>query len=125
MIRAITGIGEGKGPYISIHDAFRGLPVWAGFLSGADRLSLDIHPYFAFDGQANMDPIDTGTGPTAGGTWPATACNSWGASMNTRFGCSLLLRRHNSIIIPLVVSILELHLLENLATALTIVGFSF
>ena len=89
MIRGITGVGEGKGPYISIHDAFQGLPKWAGFLAGADRVTIDSHPYFAFDGQANTDPIDTGTGAGAGGTWPETACNAWGPSMNTRFACSL------------------------------------
>lgn len=94
MIRGITGVGEGNGPYISIHDGFRGLGVWAGFLTGADRLTIDIHPYFAFDGQSNTSPIDTGTGPGAGGTWPQTACSAWAASMNTRFDRSLLLRRH-------------------------------
>ena len=88
MIRGITGIGAGNGPYISIHDGFRGLEEWAGFLTGADRLTIDIHPYFAFDGQPNTNPIDTGTGPGAGGTWPQTACNAWAANMNTRFDCS-------------------------------------
>jgi hypothetical protein len=96
-IRGITGVGEGNGPYISIHDGFRGLPTWAGFMAGADRLSLDMHPYFAFSAQTTIDPIDTGTGAAAGGIWPARACNSWAASMNTRFGRSLLLRRHNSL----------------------------
>ena len=97
MIRGITGVGEGNGPYISIHDGFRGLPMWAGFLTGADRLTLDIHPYFAFSGSVSTAPIDTGTGPDAGGTWPATVCNSWAPSMNTRFCYSLLLRLHNSL----------------------------
>lgn len=27
MARAITGVGAGKGPYISIHDGFQGLGV--------------------------------------------------------------------------------------------------
>ena len=96
MIRGITGIGEGNGPYISIHDGFRGLPTWAGFMTGADRLSLDIHPYFAFSAQST-DPIDTGTGADAGGAWPAKVCNSWAPSMNKRFGRFLLFRRHNSL----------------------------
>ena len=96
MIRGITGVGEGNGPYISIHDSFQGLQKWAGFLAGADRVTIDSHPYFAFDGDANTEPIDTGTGAGAGGTWPAKAC-SWGPGMNTRFTCSLLLRRHNSL----------------------------
>ena len=85
MIRGITGLGAGNGPYISIHDGFRGLEIWAGFLTGADRLTLDTHPYFAFNGQPNTATIDTGTGPGAGGTWPASACNAWGPPMNARF----------------------------------------
>lgn len=93
-------------------------------MSGADRLTIDIHPYFAFDGQPNLNPIDTGTGPGAGGTWPQTACSAWAANMNTRFDGSLLLR-HDTLIISLVAPHLELQLLENLVTALTIVGFSF
>ena len=101
MIRGITGVGEGNGPYISIHDGFRGLPFWAGFMSGADRLTLDIHPYFSFSaGAADPDPIDTGTGAGAGGTWPSKVCNSWGPSMNQRFALFLLLRRHNSLYMP-------------------------
>jgi hypothetical protein len=83
MIRGITGVGEGNGPYISIHDGFLGVGNWAGFLTGADRLTLDTHPYFAFDGQPNTNPIDTGTGPGAGGTWPQAACSTWAPSMNT------------------------------------------
>lgn len=41
MIRGITGVGEGNGPLISIHDGFMGIDKWAGFLAGADRLGLD------------------------------------------------------------------------------------
>ncbi len=41
MIRGIGGVGEGNGPFISIHDGFQGLPDWAGFLSGSDRIALD------------------------------------------------------------------------------------
>lgn len=40
MIRGITGVGEGKGPIMTIHDGFQGLSQWAGFLNGADRLAL-------------------------------------------------------------------------------------
>lgn len=83
MIRGIGGIGEGKGPYITLHDGFRGLGTWAGFMTGADRMVIDTHPYFAFNGQANTAPIDTGTGAGAGGTWPQGACG-WGPEMNTR-----------------------------------------
>jgi len=30
-IRKTTGIGEGKGPYIAIHDGFVGLTNWTGY----------------------------------------------------------------------------------------------
>ncbi|EGN91810.1 glycoside hydrolase family 5 protein [Serpula lacrymans var. lacrymans S7.3] len=83
MIRNITGEGAGNGPYIAIHDGFLGVSNWAGFLSGSDRIMLDTHPYFAFDGQANTQPIATGTGINAGGIWPKQACNAWGPGMNT------------------------------------------
>lgn len=84
MIRSITGYGEGNGPYISIHDGFSGLSSWAGFLPGSDRIVLDTHPYFAFDGSSSTSPIDTGTGNNAGGVWPAQACNRWAAGINGR-----------------------------------------
>jgi hypothetical protein len=82
IIRSITGIGGNNGPYISIHDGFIGIARWAGFFTGSDRIMLDTHPYFAFNGDANIAPISTGTGANAGGTWPAQACN-WGDGMNT------------------------------------------
>ncbi|KAF8197252.1 glycoside hydrolase superfamily [Mycena galopus ATCC 62051] len=89
MIRGITGIGEGHGPFISIHDGFQGVSSWAGFLPSSDRIILDTHPYFAFDGQPNDTPLATGTGVGAvnglgsGGIWPKQACTSWAASLNT------------------------------------------
>ncbi|KAE9406818.1 glycoside hydrolase [Gymnopus androsaceus JB14] len=82
MIRGITGLGEGHGPFISIHDGFIGVDSWADFLPGSDRIMLDTHPYFAFDGGSNDSPIATGTGTDAGGVWPSQACNAWGPSMN-------------------------------------------
>jgi len=51
-VRNITGIGRGKGPIIAIHDGFIGLAAWDGFLTGADRLGLDSHYYFAFSRDA-------------------------------------------------------------------------
>jgi len=84
MIRGITGVGEGKGPYISIHDGFANVQPWAGFMTGADRMVLDVHPYFAFGGTPALDPIDSGVGPTAGGIWPEAACNRWAVNTNTR-----------------------------------------
>ncbi|KAG5729140.1 putative glucan 1,3-beta-glucosidase D [Termitomyces sp. T112] len=82
MIRGITGVGKGNGPYISIHDGFSGLSSWEGFLAGSDRIILDTHPYFAFDGSPALSPIDTGTGDNAGGDWPTNACNRWAAGFN-------------------------------------------
>lgn len=85
MMRNITGLGEGNGPYIAIHDGFAGAAEWANFLPNSDRIALDIHPYIAFDGQSNTSPIDVsdGTG-NPGGVWPLQACNGWGPDMNTR-----------------------------------------
>ncbi len=48
MMRGITGLGAGNGPFISIHDGFAGAANWADFLPGSDRIALDIHPYLAF-----------------------------------------------------------------------------
>ena len=82
-VRNITGIGEGNGPYISIHDGFIGQAAWFDFLRGADRMCMDTHPYFAFDGAPNNGPLDQ---------LPQTACNSWAGSMNDsskNFGVSV------------------------------------
>lgn len=81
-MRGITGLGAGNGPYMSIHD-FGLAPSWAGFIAGADRLALDTHPYVAFNGQPNTQPISTSTGADAGGIWPALACTGWGDQVNT------------------------------------------
>ena len=40
MIRGITGIGEGNGPYMVIHDGFQGLSTWSNFLPGSDRIIM-------------------------------------------------------------------------------------
>lgn len=84
MMRGITGTGQGKGPAIAIHDGFAGVSNWGGFMTGADRMVLDTHPYFAFGGGPATDPIDTGTGAKAGGTWPGAACDRWTPATNTR-----------------------------------------
>src|ERR1700761_2155815 len=73
MIRNITGFGAGNGPYMVIHDGFVGTQNWTSFLRGADRLALDTHPYFAFDGTANNEPL---------AQQPAKACNAWAQSFN-------------------------------------------
>ncbi|KAF9044947.1 glycoside hydrolase superfamily [Panaeolus papilionaceus] len=83
IIREITGTGEGNGPWISFHDGFTALSGWDDFLNpGADRIIIDQHPYLAFSGSSAMDPVDTGTGPDAGGIWPETACNRWARNFN-------------------------------------------
>ena len=50
MIRNITGIGEGKGPIICIHDGFIADSTWYTPFVGDDRICLDAHPYLAFGG---------------------------------------------------------------------------
>ncbi|OSD01275.1 glycoside hydrolase family 5 protein [Trametes coccinea BRFM310] len=104
MVRNITGTGEGNGPIISLHDGFDSLKNWAGFLPGADRVAIDDHPYFAFDGQSNREPVnitaDGGDGTMLGGKWPLQACNAWGASMNQsrqNFGITLAGEFSNAI----------------------------
>lgn len=53
-IRAVTNVGTGMGPMISFHDGFAPIATtvgnggWLGFLAGADRISLDTHPYLCF-----------------------------------------------------------------------------
>ncbi|KAF7321125.1 Glycoside hydrolase family 5 protein [Mycena chlorophos] len=66
MVRGITGVGEGQGPYISIHDGFQ---------------------------SPNNAPIATSEDAAqAGGPWPAQACNAWGSSLlasQTAFGVTI------------------------------------
>lgn len=81
-IRSITGKGKGKGPFISIHDSFRGLAPWKDLLPGHDRLALDTHRYLAF---ATVDR-------TPFGDQSEIPCQSWAVEMNsswTDFGVSL------------------------------------
>lgn len=77
IIRNASGTGAGNGPVISIHEAFQGLTNWSNFLTGADRLALDTHPYLAF-GTMSPDPIES---------FIPLPCTAWGAqfgdSMNT------------------------------------------
>lgn len=85
MIRGITGIGEGHGPYIAIHDGFVGLDAWHGFLENSDRMIMDTHPYLSFGGGPNAEPIATGKGDDAGGQWPGLACDNWAPGINSRY----------------------------------------
>lgn len=81
-LREITGIG--KGFYIAIGDGFAGISTWAGYLPNSDRIILDSHPYFAFNGDANDSPIiTTGADGNPGGVWPEQACSSWASQMVT------------------------------------------
>ncbi|KAI5474682.1 glycoside hydrolase family 5 protein [Pseudohyphozyma bogoriensis] len=47
-VRSVSGIGEGNGPMIAIHDGFAGQTNWFGFMVGADRVALDAHYYLCF-----------------------------------------------------------------------------
>lgn len=71
-IREVTGIGAGNGPYIAIHNAFRTLDQWEGFLTGADRVILDQHPYLAFQGDTSPTPASSVRRP----------CSNWAAGFN-------------------------------------------
>ncbi|KAG2187283.1 hypothetical protein INT44_004968 [Umbelopsis vinacea] len=48
-IRNVTG--EGKGPYLTYHEGFIGLPKWKGFMPNTtfDRTVLETHTYLIFD----------------------------------------------------------------------------
>jgi aryl-phospho-beta-D-glucosidase BglC (GH1 family) len=72
-VREASGVGKGKGPFVSFHEGFLGLPKWADYLPNADRLAVDTHPYLCFGGQsaATMD------------TYANTPCTTWGAQINT------------------------------------------
>lgn len=86
MIREITGVGEGKGPYIAISDGISGLTSWANLLPNADRLALDTHLYFAFGGSPNSDPINVpAPDGQMGGIWSGMACTTWKNMMNTMY----------------------------------------
>ena len=76
MVRQASGVGAGNGPYVSLHDAFFSPSQWAGFLTGADRISLDSHPYLCFGPQSSA-PMSS---------YATTPCNSWGAGVNASMG---------------------------------------
>lgn len=70
-IRGVTGVGAGNGPYIAIHNAFQPNR-WTGFLSGADRVVLDQHPYLAFQGDTSPTPASSVLKP----------CSDWAVQTN-------------------------------------------
>lgn len=82
MIRNITGTGEGKGPFISIHDSLLDLAHWKNLLPGHDRLALDTHKFFAFENMDRSPLSDQIDKPCR--SWAAETNNSW-----TDFGVSV------------------------------------
>lgn len=81
IIREITGIGEGNGAWVGFHDGFQGLATWSGFMSGADRISMDQHNYLGFSTPSN-DSI---------GYQATKPCVYWAMNYNnsmTNFGLS-------------------------------------
>ncbi|CAE6430525.1 unnamed protein product [Rhizoctonia solani] len=56
MVRNITGIGEGNGPWISVYDGFGSLAHWADFMPGSDRVMVDSHSYYSFENQDISSP---------------------------------------------------------------------
>ncbi|KAL5490260.1 hypothetical protein ACEPAI_5093 [Sanghuangporus weigelae] len=81
IVRRAGGTGEGNGPMVSYHDGFLGLGNWAGFLPGADRIAMDLHPYLCFGGQS-ADPVSA---------FVNTPCTAWANNMNdsmSAFGLS-------------------------------------
>ena len=80
-VREASGTGEGKGPWIVMHDAFLGLNEWKSFLPNGDRVQLDIHQYLCFNGQSADDySVRIRSGQP---------CTAWAAGQNdsmTNFG---------------------------------------
>ena len=78
-VREASGLGEGKGPVISYHEGFQGLDHYTGFLTNADRIALDWHPYICFGSQSSNTISSYATTP----------CTTWGQPVNdsmTNFG---------------------------------------
>jgi len=85
-MREITGTGEGNGPYIAISNGLTNIDIWAGLLPNADRVALDTHPYFAFNGEPNTAPVNVlASDGQMGGTWSERACTAWKEQMNTMY----------------------------------------
>ncbi|KAF8630431.1 hypothetical protein AX15_002978, partial [Amanita polypyramis BW_CC] len=76
IVRQASGIGEGMGPYISIHDGFSPRDKWYNFIPNGDRISIDSHPYVCFGIQSDA-PI---------GAFAQTPCNQWADVVNASMG---------------------------------------
>ena len=62
-----------------------GLDIWVDVFPNADRLAIDTHPYFAFSGTPNTEPMNVAAPDgEMGGIWPARACTTWKPMMDTR-----------------------------------------
>ncbi|KAG2009548.1 exo-beta-1,3-glucanase [Coprinopsis cinerea AmutBmut pab1-1] len=72
IIRRAGGIGEGNGPWVSLHDGFFGRDRWSGVFPNADRLALDVHPYLGFGSQSSA-PMSS---------YADTPCRAWGRLVN-------------------------------------------
>jgi glucan 1,3-beta-glucosidase len=76
IVRTAGGVGQGNGPFISLHDGFGRRSDWINVFPNADRLALDTHPYLCFGGQSNA----------AMSTYAQTPCKAWGGSVNASMG---------------------------------------
>jgi len=76
IIRTASGTGEGKGPYVSIHDGFFSRDDWVGVFPNADRIALDTHPYLCFGSQSD-NPVSSYTN---------TPCTAWASGVNASMG---------------------------------------
>ena len=77
LMRNVTGVGEGDGAYLSIHDGFIGQGSWVGLFTGMDRIAIETHPYEAFGGEGAWNPA------------PSAPCQGWGLPMDQRCFVSL------------------------------------
>jgi glucan 1,3-beta-glucosidase len=61
-IRNVTGVGEGKGPILSIFEGFEGVDKWYGWAQGGpDRAMLDVHQYTVFQKQDSRPILNQST----------------------------------------------------------------
>ncbi|PWN44031.1 glycoside hydrolase [Ceraceosorus guamensis] len=85
MMRNITGTGAGRGPFMVISDGFLGIGQSVGYMSGADRIGIDVHKYIAF-----TPPFSTNS---ASGALAVTACNGYRGDVEqglTQFGLTMV-----------------------------------
>jgi glucan 1,3-beta-glucosidase len=73
-VRNVTGLGQGKGPMIFLHDGFMGLNSYSGFMQGGDRVGWDLHPYVCFVPPFNGREV-----------LPVSACNGFQANTDAAF----------------------------------------